>query len=59
MFGIPVRGTHAHAFITSYCSISDLLSKVSVIADLCPLASHLRGNPLSSRFSFPVAIGTL
>lgn len=28
LYGIPVKGTHAHAFVNSYSSISDLPHKV-------------------------------
>lgn len=28
LYGIPVRGTHAHAFVTSYTALEDLQFKV-------------------------------
>lgn len=28
LFNIPVKGTHAHAYITSYTSISELKTRV-------------------------------
>ncbi|BFZ11147.1 hypothetical protein BsWGS_14186 [Bradybaena similaris] len=33
MFGIPVRGTHAHAFITSYINLQDVKFRTLVSAD--------------------------
>ena len=32
MFGIPVKGTHAHAFVTSYCHLGELKNRVSTPA---------------------------
>ena len=31
MFHIPVKGTHAHAYITSFSNVADLQNKVSVL----------------------------
>jgi len=28
LYGIPVKGTHAHAFVTSYTTLEDLRIKV-------------------------------
>ena len=30
LFSIPVKGTHAHAFVSSYSSLNDLHSEVSI-----------------------------
>lgn len=34
LYNIPVSGTHAHAYITSFTSIDDLQEKVSILSDL-------------------------
>ena len=31
LFDIPVRGTHAHAFVTSFADISEMAGAVSLI----------------------------
>jgi nicotinate phosphoribosyltransferase len=31
LYGIPVRGTHAHAFITSFSDLSEVGNRVKII----------------------------
>ena len=31
LYGIPVKGTHAHAFVTSYTALEDLQYKVKAL----------------------------
>ncbi|EGI71078.1 Nicotinate phosphoribosyltransferase [Acromyrmex echinatior] len=66
LFNIPVCGTHAHAYITSFTSISDLQGKVDVLElackhreaiadDLGALASQASDGELAALISYAVA----
>lgn len=45
LFGIPVKGTHAHAFVMSYDSIESLNTRVSVLDCLLRLFLNLKSIP--------------
>lgn len=40
LFGIPVKGTHAHAFVTSFTDLSEIKNRVSLFWLLPSQISH-------------------